>query len=172
MSGSHEGQKYPWIFLYSAYKCLRVCIYSLPWLGWWHCWNLQICKYFKLQTLCTVDCFQYHCQQGALQLRSVAVLKHCNQKQLGGRKGFIWLTLSNSSPSLRESRGGTQAETEAESGEHLLPTLSLAHAWSGFWHSPGPPTYGGCPPEEPGTSHINQPAKQRLPGQSDKVISR
>jgi len=42
---------------------------------------------------------------------SVTVIKHSDQKQIVGRKGFVWLTVPGHSPSLMDARAGTQART-------------------------------------------------------------
>lgn len=70
----------------------------------------------------------------------VAVLKHSDQEQLGGR-GFIGLILPGHIPSLREGvRQELKQELEAETtrGRGSL-ALSWAYAWLSFFCSLSPP---------------------------------
>lgn len=54
---------------------------------------------------------------GRSSLLFVAVLKHCDQKQRGGKKGLLHLTLPVNRPSLRKSEQEPKAGTEAETTE-------------------------------------------------------
>lgn len=72
-----------------------------------------------------------------------------------GRRETIWLILSGHSPSLREVRAETEAETMKE---YCLLGHSLVPAQLIFLYSPGPTDQGQCCPQWDRPIHINYPS--------------